>query len=113
MQQGPQCRFEYIQLGTGNLRPAVNQSLTRKSLNGVWTIIYDAVEIDSDMRDACYTLTHLTLVYRRGEGVVRFIFRHAKTLNSTLKWLQLIVESSFLVILMQKKLIPFPGVWTG
>ena len=39
----------------------------------------------------------LTLVYRRGwlPPPLRIIFRPAKTLNFTIKWVQLIVGSSF------------------
>ena len=47
----------------------------------------------------------LTLIYRRGVVTtpLRFIFRPAKTLNFTIKWVQLIVGSSFLVTLAKKK----------
>ena len=48
------------------------------------------------------------------KGVVttplRIIFQPAKTLNFTIKWVQLIVGSSLLVILAQKILLPYPGV---
>ena len=44
---------------------------------------------------------------------LRIIFRPAKTLNFTIKWVQLIMGSSFPVILAQKKLLPYPGVGVG
>ena len=58
---------------------------------------------------------HLTLVYRRGVVTtpLRIIFRPAKTLNFTIKWVQLIVGSSFPVILAQNNLLPYPGVRVG
>ena len=40
---------------------------------------------------------------------LRFIFRPAKTLNFTIKWVQLIVGSSFPVILAQKIYYPTLG----
>ena len=57
----------------------------------------------------------LTLVYRRGlvTTLLRIIFRPAKTLNFTIKWVQLIIRSSFPVILAQKILLPYPGVGVG
>ena len=56
--------------------------------------------------------TPLTLVYRKGVTPLplRIIFWPAKTLNFTIKWVQLIVESSFPVILAQKFLLLYPGV---
>ena len=49
---------------------------------------------------------------RLPKGVVttplRIIFQPAKTLNFTIKWVQLIVGSSFPVILAQKNLLPYP-----
>ena len=44
---------------------------------------------------------------------LKIIFRPAKTLNFTIKWVQLIVESSFPVILAQKFLLPYTGVGVG
>ena len=44
---------------------------------------------------------------------LKIIFRPAKTLNFTIKWVQLIVGSSFPVILAQKKLLPYAGVGVG
>ena len=41
---------------------------------------------------------------------LRIIFRPAKTLKFTIKWVQLIVGSSFPVILAQTNLLPYPGV---
>ena len=57
----------------------------------------------------------LTLVYWRGVVTtpLRIIFLSAKTLNFTIKWVQLIVGSSFPVILAQKFLLPYPGVRVG
>ena len=43
----------------------------------------------------------------------RITFRPAKTLNFTIKWVQLIVGSSFPVILAQKNLLPYPGIGVG
>ena len=40
-------------------------------------------------------------------------FQSAKMLNFTIKWVQLIVGSSFPVILAQKILLPYPGVGVG
>ena len=53
----------------------------------------------------------LTLVYRRGVVTtpLRIIFRPAKTLNVTIKWVQLIVGSTFPVILAQKIYYPTLG----
>ena len=61
------------------------------------------------------TLSPSTLVYRRGGGAppIRIIFRPAKTLNFTIKWVQLIVGSSFPVILAQTFLLSYPGVGVG
>ena len=57
----------------------------------------------------------LTLVYRRGVVAtpLRIIFRSAKTLKFTIKWVQLIVGSSFPVMLAQFFLLPYPGVGVG
>ena len=57
----------------------------------------------------------LTLVYWRGVGYhpLRIIFRPTKTLNFTIKWVELIVRPSFPVILAQKFLLPYPGVGVG
>ena len=44
---------------------------------------------------------------------LRIIFRPAKTLYFTIKWLQLIVGSSFPVNLEQNILLPYPGVGVG
>ena len=44
---------------------------------------------------------------------LRIIFRPVKTLNLTIKWVQLIVGSSFPVILAQKILLPYPEVGVG
>ena len=58
----------------------------------------------------CEHTQSLTLVYRRGVITpLRFIFRPAKTLDFTIKWVQLIVGSSFLVILAQKIILPTLG----
>ena len=68
---------------------------------------------------SCYLVIHcaiLTLVYRRGVVTtpLRIIFWPAKTLNFTIKWVQLIVGSSFPVIWAQKNLLPYPaGVGVG
>ena len=42
-----------------------------------------------------------------------FVFRPAKMLNSTIKWLQLIVGSPILVILGQTILLSYPWVGEG
>ena len=57
----------------------------------------------------------LTLVYQRGwlPPPLRIIFQPAKTLNFTIKWVQLIVGSSFPVILAQNFFLPYPGVGVG
>ena len=57
----------------------------------------------------------LTLVYRRGVVTtpLRIIFQPPKTLNFTIKWVQLIVGSSFPVILAQIFFLPYPGVGVG
>ena len=44
---------------------------------------------------------------------LRIIFRPTKMLNFTIKWVQLIVGSSFPVILAQKILLSHPGVGVG
>ena len=48
-----------------------------------------------------------------GYHPLRIISRPAKTLNFTIKWVQLIVGSSFPVILAQTILLPYPGVGVG
>ena len=63
----------------------------------------------------CEVFALSTLVYQRGVVTtpLRIIFQPAKTLNFTIKWAQLIVGSSFPVILAQKILLPYPGVGVG
>ena len=55
------------------------------------------------------------LIYWRGVVTtpLSIIFQPAKMLNFTIKWVQLIVGSSFPVILAQKMVLPYPGVGVG